>query len=134
MILAGLVNKLHHFYQTLTRAYRPALDKELFDWLMTLYPAWKRWTPEPLDVSTCLAFTELLLSGCTTAADHHYVFPPGLEDAIGTRAAAVTDMGLRATLTQGSINLSEEDGGLPPKSVLQNAEAILADSERVIAA
>ncbi len=134
VVLPGLVNTHHHFYQTLTRAYGPALDKELFDWLKTLYPVWAGLTPEMLDVATRLACAELLLSGCTTAADHHYVFPAGLEDAIGIQAAAFADMGLRATLTRGSMNLSEEEGGLPPKSVVQDADAILADSERVIAA
>lgn len=82
VVLPGLVNTHYHFYQTLTRAYGPALDKELFDWLKTLYPVWAGLTPEYLDVATRLALAELLLSGCTTAADHHYVFPGGLEEAV----------------------------------------------------
>ena len=132
VVLPGLINTHHHFYQTLTRAYGPALDKELFDWLKTLYPVWAGLTPEFLDVASRLALAELLLSGCTTAADHHYVFPDGLEDAVDIQAAAAQEMGVRVTLTRGSMNLSVEDGGLPPRSVVQDADDILADSARVI--
>ena len=132
VVLPGLINTHHHFYQTLTRAYGPALDKELFDWLKTLYPVWAGLTPEFLDVASRLALAELLLSGCTTAADHHYVFPDGLEDAVDIQAAAAQEMGVRVTLTRGSMNLSVEDGGLPPRSVVQDADVILADSARVI--
>ena len=132
VVLPGLVNTHHHFYQTLTRAHGPALDKELFDWLKALYPVWAGLTPDHLDAATRLALAELLLSGCTTAADHHYVFPPGLEHALDIQAAAARDLGVRVTLTRGSMNLSVEDGGLPPASVVQDGDAILADSERVI--
>jgi 8-oxoguanine deaminase len=132
VVLPGLINTHHHFYQNLTRAYGPALDKELFDWLKTLYPIWAGLTPEYLDVATRLALTELLLSGCTTASDHHYVFPPGLESAIEIQACAAADLGMRLTLTRGSMNLSVKDGGLPPESVVQDGDTILADSERVI--
>lgn len=132
VVLPGLINTHHHFYQTLTRAYGPALDKELFDWLKTLYPVWAGLTPEYLHVATRLALAELLLSGCTTAADHHYVFPGGLEDAVDIQADAARQMGVRVTLTRGSMNLSVEDGGLPPRSVVQDGDAILADSARVI--
>ena len=132
VVLPGLINTHHHFYQTLTRAYGPALDKELFDWLKTLYPVWAGLTPEYLDIATRLALAELLMSGCTTAADHHYVFPGGLEEAVDIQAGAARDMGVRVTLTRGSMNLSVEDGGLPPASVVQGGDAILADSARVI--
>ena len=132
VVLPGLVNTHHHFYQTLTRAHGPALGKELFDWLKVLYPVWAGLTPDHLDAATRLALAELLLSGCTTAADHHYVFPPGLEHAIDIQAAAARDLGVRVTLTRGSMNLSVRDGGLPPESVVQDGDTILADSERVI--
>ena len=132
VVLPGLINTHHHFYQTLTRAYGPALDKELFDWLKTLYPIWAGLTPEHVEVATRLALTELLLSGCTTAADHHYVFPRGLENTIEIQASAAADLGMRVTLTRGSMNLSVNDGGLPPESVVQDADTILADSERLI--
>ena len=124
VVLPGLINTHHHFYQTLTRAYGPALDKELFDWLKTLYQVWVRLTPNYLEVATRLALAELLLLGCTTAANHHYVFPGGLEDAVDIQAAAARDMGVRVTLTRGSMNLSVEDGGLPPVSVVQDGDTI----------
>src|SRR6266481_4073808 len=82
VVLPGLINTHHHFYQTLTRAVPAALDRELFPWLQALYPIWARLTPQALDLGMTLAMAELLLSGCTTTTDHHYVFPAGLEDAI----------------------------------------------------
>jgi 8-oxoguanine deaminase len=133
VVLPGLINTHHHFYQTLTRAVPAALDRELFPWLQALYPIWARLTPEALDLGMTLAMAELLLSGCTTTTDHHYVFPAGLEDAIDIEVAAARRLGLRVLLTRGSMNLSQRNGGLPPDSVVQDEDAILADSERVVA-
>jgi 8-oxoguanine deaminase len=132
VVLPGLINTHHHFYQTLTRALPAALDRELFPWLKALYPVWARLTPEALDLAATVAMAELMLSGCTTTTDHHYVFPAGLEDGIDIEIAAAQRLGLRVLLTRGSMNLSERDGGLPPDSVVQDEDAILADSERLI--
>ena len=133
VVLPGLINTHHHFYQTLTRALPAALDRTLFPWLEALYPVWARLTPAALDAAVTVAMAELLLSGCTTTTDHHYVFPPGLEDAIDIEADVAARLGLRAVLTRGSMDLSQRDGGLPPDSVVQDRDTILADSERLIA-
>ncbi|MCS7504111.1 8-oxoguanine deaminase [Pseudomonas aeruginosa] len=133
VVLPGLVNTHHHFYQTLTRAWAPVVNQPLFPWLKTLYPVWARLTPEKLALATKVALAELLLSGCTTAADHHYLFPGGLEQAIDVQAGVVEELGMRAMLTRGSMSLGEKDGGLPPQQTVQEAETILADSERLIA-
>lgn len=132
VLLPGLINTHHHFYQTLTRAWAPVANAELFPWLKTLYPVWARLTPEDLELATTAALAELLLSGCTTAADHHYLFPQGLEEAIDVQVKVVRKLGMRATLTRGSMSLGEKDGGLPPQSTVQDADVILADSERLI--
>ncbi len=133
VVLPGLVNTHHHFYQTLTRCVPAAMDRTLFGWLQALYPVWARLTPEALDSAVTVAMAELLLSGCTTTTDHHYVFPAGLEDAIAIEAAVAARLGMRAVLTRGSMDLSQRDGGLPPDSVVQDADTILADSARLIA-
>ena len=132
--MPGLINTHHHFYQTLTRAFPPALDSELFPWLQALYPVWQRLTPDALRAAAQLAFAELLLSGCTTTTDHHYVFPAGLDQAIDIEVEEARRLGIRVVLTRGSMNLSVEDGGLPPKGVVQREDRILADSERLIRA
>ncbi|WP_375411410.1 8-oxoguanine deaminase [uncultured Bradyrhizobium sp.] len=133
VVLPGLINTHHHFYQTLTRALPAALDRELFPWLQALYPVWARLTPENLELGVTVAMSELLLSGCTMTTDHHYVFPAGLEDAVDIEAAVTKRLGMRALLTRGSMNRSQRDGGLPPESVVQDEDAILTDSERVVA-
>ena len=88
-------------------------------------------TPEALELGVTVAMAELMLSGCTTTTDHHYVFPAGLEDAVDIEVAAARRLGIRVVLTRGSMNLSQRDGGLPPDSVVQDEDTILADSERV---
>jgi 8-oxoguanine deaminase len=133
VVLPGLINTHHHFYQTLTRATPAALDRTLFPWLQALYPIWARLTPGYLESAVTVAMAELLLSGCTTTTDHHYVFPAGLEDAIDLEVAAARRLGIRVVVTRGSMNLSQRDGGLPPDSVVQDEDTILADSERLIA-
>ncbi len=132
VVLPGLINTHHHFYQTLTRAVPAAMDRELFPWLQALYPVWARLTPETLELGVTVAMSELLLSGCTTTTDHHYVFPAGLEDAVDIEVGVTKRLGMRALLTRGSMNRSQRDGGLPPDSVVQDEDTILADSERVV--
>jgi 8-oxoguanine deaminase len=132
VVIPGLVNTHHHFYQTLTRAHPNAINKELFDWLKALYPLWARLTPEAHRIATRLALTELLMAGVTTTSDHHYVFPGGLDDAMDIQVEEARRVGVRMTVTRGSMNLSVKDGGLPPDSVVQDHDTILTDCERVI--
>ena len=132
VILPGLINCHHHLYQTLTRAFPPALNKKLFPWLQTLYPVWARLQPEMLFNATQLGLGELMLSGCTTVADHHYLFPEALTEAMDIQVQASAGIGGRVMLTRGSMSLGEEDGGLPPQSTVQSDETILRDCERVI--
>ena len=132
VILPGLINGHHHFYQTLTRALPQALNKPLFGWLQSLYPVWAGLEPDMLYQATRLALAELLLSGCTSAADHHYLFPEALTEAMDIQAEAAASMGMRMTMTRGSMSLGTDDGGLPPQNTVQQEDIILADSERVI--
>jgi 8-oxoguanine deaminase len=132
VVLPGLVNAHHHFYQTLSRAHPSAINKELFPWLTALYPIWARLTPEALRAAVRLALIELLMSGCTTAADHHYLYPRGLDRAVDIEVEEARALGIRMTVTRGSMNLSQKDGGLPPDSVVQDEDSILIDSERVL--
>lgn len=130
IVIPGLVNTHHHFYQTLTRAVPAAQDCNLFNWLKTLYPIWARLTPEDIYISTQTALAELAFSGCTTASDHLYLYPNGsrLDDEI----AAAREVGLRLHASRGSMSLGESQGGLPPDSLVEDEEAILRDSQRLI--
>ncbi|MGZ6389953.1 MAG: 8-oxoguanine deaminase [Ktedonobacterales bacterium] len=130
VILPGLVNTHHHFYQTLTRNIPAAQDANLFTWLRTLYPIWAGLTPEAIYVSTKTAMAELMLSGCTTTSDHTYIWPNGarLDDQI----RAAREMGMRFHASRGSMSVGESRGGLPPDSVVEGEDAILRDSLRVI--
>ncbi len=130
ILLPGLINTHHHFYQTLTRVVPGAQNVNLFNWLKTLYPIWGRMTPEDIQISTQTALAELALSGCTTASDHLYIFPNGsrLDDEIF--AARLT--GLRLHASRGSMSLGESKGGLPPDHVVENEDFILKDSQRLI--
>ena len=130
VVLPGLINTHHHFYQTLTRAVPGAQDVGLFDWLRTLYPIWARLTPEDVRISTRLALTELALSGCTTSSDHQYLFPNG--SSVDDQIEGAAGVGLRFHVARGSMSLGESDGGLPPDSVVEDDETILLDTERVI--
>jgi len=133
VLLPGLVNGHHHFYQTLTRAEPAAINAPLFPWLQALYPLWAHLTDADVEASTALALAELLRSGCTTAVDHHYVFPEQADDPIAAQAEAARALGVRVLLTRGSMSVGEDQGGLPPRSGVQDEAAILADSERLIA-
>ncbi len=130
LVLPGLVNTHHHFYQTLTRAVPGAQTGELFDWLKHLYPIWSRLTARGVYVSAQMAAAELMLSGCTTSSDHLYLFPNDctLDDEI----RAMRDIGMRFHASRGSMSVGESLGGLPPDSLVEDEAAILKDSQRVI--
>jgi len=132
VLLPGLVNTHHHFFQTLTRAVPAAQDAELFGWLRTLYPLWQRLTPEMLRVSAQVAMAELVLSGCTTASDHLYLFPNGgrLDDTVDSARA----IGLRFHACRGAMSVGESQGGLPPDALVEREDAILRDTRRAIEA
>ncbi len=130
VILPGLVNTHHHFYQTLTRNLPAAQDATLFDWLRAHYPLWAHLTPEAVYVSTQIAIAELMLSGCTTSSDHCYIWPNGARMDDQVRAA--DEMGFRFHAARGSMSVGESQGGLPPDSVVEDEADILRDSQRVI--
>jgi cytosine/adenosine deaminase-related metal-dependent hydrolase len=132
LVTPGLVNTHHHLYQNLTRAYLPATGGTLFDWLTTLYPLWAQLDEEAAHVSAWVGLAELALSGCTTSMDHLYVHPAGGGDLISAEIAAAQDLGVRFHATRGSMSRSQKDGGLPPDSVVQDIETILADSARLV--
>ncbi|MEN8242664.1 MAG: 8-oxoguanine deaminase [Chloroflexota bacterium] len=129
LVLPGLINTHHHFYQTLTRAVPAAQDANLFGWLTTLYPIWAGIGPEEIYISTQTALAELALSGCTTASDHLYIYPNGsrLDDEI----AAAREIGVRLHASRGSMSLGESKGGLPPDRVVEEEDFILEDSIRL---
>ena len=134
LVTPGLVNTHHPLDQNLTRAFAPALTGGLFDWLVTLYPLWARLDEEAAYVSAYVGLTELALGGCTTSTDHLYVHPRGAGDLIGAEIAAARDLGMRFSPTRGSMSLSVKDGGLPPDSVVQEDDEILAGSRRLVEA
>ena len=133
LVTPGLINTHHHLYQNLTRAFAPALDGDLFEWLRTLYPVWSRLDEEAAYVSAWIGLCELALGGCTTSTDHLYVHPRGAGDLISAEIAAARELGFRFHPTRGSMSLSVKDGGLPPDAVVQQDDEILADSERLVA-
>lgn len=130
VVTPGLVNTHHHLYQSLTRAVPAGQDARLFGWLKALYRIWARMTPDDIGLATRIGLAELALSGCSTCADHLYMFPNGtrLDDSV----AAAADVGLRFHATRGSMSIGESDGGLPPDALVEKESAILEDSARVI--
>jgi cytosine/adenosine deaminase-related metal-dependent hydrolase len=128
IIIPGLVNTHHHFFQTLTRCL--AQNHSLFGWLNTLYPLWCKLTPEAIYISTQVAIAELILSGCTTSSDHTYIWPNGarLDDQI----QAAQELGFRFHATRGSMSIGQSQGGLPPDHSVETDAAILKDSQRLI--
>ncbi len=130
VVLPGLVNTHHHFCQTLTRAVPAAQDANLFNWLTTLFPIWARMTPEDIYISTQIALSQLALSGCTTAADHLYIYPEGIK--LDDQIHAALEIGVRMHASRGFMNLGQSKGGLPPDNCVEDDDNILKDSLRLI--
>jgi len=130
VLMPGMVNTHHHLYQTLTRAVPAAQDANLFDWLKTLYPIWANLTGEAIYISALVGLAELLLSGCTTVADHLYIYPN--DCSIDDEIRAAQELGVRFHPTRGSMSLGESKGGLPPDRVTEDEETIIRDTVRAI--
>ena len=130
VVIPGMVNTHHHMCQSLTRAIPAVQNAELFSWLTGLYPIWAGLQPDMIYASTQTAMAELLLSGCTTSSDHLYIYPNGvkLDDCI----AAAQEIGMRFVATRGSMSVGQSKGGLPPDRVVEQEDAILKDTQRLI--
>ena len=127
LVTPGLVNTHHHLYQTLTRAR--AQEADLFTWLKALYPVWAGIDAESEYAAARAGLAELMLSGCTTAFDHHYLFPPGVEGLLEAEIQAAVELGVRIVASRGSMDLGESQGGLPPDCVVETTEGALAATE-----
>ncbi len=132
LVTPGLINTHHHLYQNLTRAYRPMTSTPLFGWLQTLYPLWASLDEEAVHLSTWVGLAELALGGATTSSDHLYLHPHHAGDLITAEIDAAREVGMRFHPTHGSMSLSVKDGGLPPDSVVDDEDDILAESERLV--
>ena len=128
----GLINTHHHLYQVFSRNLPQVQNMELFDWLKTLYEIWKNLDADVVRLSSLTGMGELMQHGCTTCFDHHYVFPQGAGDLLEAQFAAADELGIRMHASRGSMDLSVKDGGLPPDSVVQTVDEIMADSIRCI--
>ena len=128
--MPGLVNAHDHMYQWATRGYVP--DGTLFEWLRALYPVWARMEAAAVRVAARAAIAKLLLSGCTLSTDHHYVFPRGRPGIFEALVETARELGIRFHPCRGSMSLGESKGGLPPDSVVEEHDAILADTEEMI--
>src|SRR5262245_15203360 len=132
LVTPGLINTHHHIYQNLTRSYAPVVNGSLFEWLTGLYPLWAGVDEEAAYLSAWVGLAELALGGCTTSSDHLYVAPWGGGDLWSAEIDAARELGFRFHPTRGSMSVSVKDGGLPPDSVVQDDDEILADSERLV--
>lgn len=132
ILYPGLINVHHHLYQYFTRNLRKVQNYELFDWLKALYGVWKNLNEKTVLYSSAAGMAELMRYGCTTCFDHHYVFPEHAGDLLAAQFEAADVLGIRMHASRGSMDLSEKDGGLPPDSVVQSIDAVIADSENAI--
>ncbi len=134
VVTPGLVNTHHHFYSNLTRTHPDGINKPLMPWLEALYPRWAGLLdPDNYRLACRMALTELLLSGCTTASDHHAMFATGLEGAMDIQAEEAAALGMRLTLVRGSRDLGQKDGLIAPENVVETIDRILAASEDLAA-
>ncbi|MEY9930459.1 cytosine/adenosine deaminase-related metal-dependent hydrolase [Catenulispora sp. GP43] len=131
LVTPGLVNTHHHLYQWITRGL--AQDAALFGWLVELYPIWARLTEDTLGAAARGGLAWLAKTGCTTSADHHYVFPRAGGDLLGAEIEAARQIGLRFQPTRGSMDRGVSDGGLPPDEVVERLDDILVASQDAIA-
>ncbi|MBM6870041.1 amidohydrolase family protein [Pseudoflavonifractor phocaeensis] len=132
ILYPGLINTHHHLFRIFSRNLPEVQSMGLLPWLRALYGMWRHLDGESVYWSSLAGMGELLKSGCTTCLDHHYVFPAGAGDLLANQFRAAALAGMRFHAARGSMDLSEKDGALPPDSLVQSMDEILADSERLV--
>jgi cytosine/adenosine deaminase-related metal-dependent hydrolase len=130
LVTPGLVNTHHHLYQWATRGL--AQDATLFEWLTTLYPIWRGLDAEITHAAASAGLARLAVTGCTTAADHHYVFPREGGDQFHALVSAGRRVGIRLHAIRGSMDRGQSHGGLPPDNLVEETEAALIATEHAI--
>ncbi|MEU8634284.1 8-oxoguanine deaminase [Amycolatopsis sp. NPDC048633] len=130
LVTPGLINTHHHLYQWATRGM--AADHTLFEWLVALYPVWGRLDDGITHAAGTAGMARLALTGCTTVADHHYVFPRDGGDQVAALASARQRIGVRLHVVRGSMDRGESDGGLPPDNLVESTEEALTGTEAAI--
>ena len=131
LLTPGFVNTHHHLYQWATRGF--AVDDGLFTWLTTLYPVWAHLDASDVEAAARAGLARLALTGCTTTMDHHYLHPRGGGDQLAAGIDAARTVGLRFSPTRGSMDLGASAGGLPPDSVVEGVDTVLAATADAVA-
>ena len=132
LVTPGLVNTHHHLYQWATRGL--AQEATLFEWLVALYPVWAGLDDQIEHAAAGAGLAALARSGCTTVADHHYVYPRGAGDLNAALTSAAHRVGVRLQLVRGSMDYGQSRGGLPPDELVEDTDAALQGTEADIAA
>ena len=132
VVIPGLVNTHHHLCQSLTRCLPAAQNERLFKWLLALYEIWRGLDHEALKLAAKVSIAELLLHGCTTTSDHHYMVPRGSNLKFEAVLEAAEELGIRIHLCRGAMTMGQSRGGLPPDDCVEDDEAVLADCQRVL--
>ncbi|RDI64108.1 8-oxoguanine deaminase [Nocardia pseudobrasiliensis] len=130
LVTPGLVNTHHHLYQWASQGLYQ--DSTLFEWLTGLYRTWARMDAEVVYGAAGAGLAWLALTGCTTASDHHYIFPKGRGDLFDAEVRAAAEVGLRFHPCRGSMDRGQSDGGLPPDEVVEKTDEILSSTIETI--
>src|SRR5271167_3926655 len=107
VIYPGLVSTHHHLFQSILKGVRGGINLPLMSWLRAVPHAyWSEIGEEELYVAARIGLVELLLSGTTTAADHHYMFSDAYRfDPADVIFAAARDLGLRLVFCRGGATV-----------------------------
>lgn len=131
LVTPGLVNTHHHLYQWATRGL--AADAALFEWLVELYPVWARLDTEITYAAASAGLSRLVHTGCTTVADHHYIFPAHGGDQLSSIVSAARRIGVRLHAVRGSMDRGRSHGGLPPDNIVESTDQALTNTAQAIA-
>jgi cytosine/adenosine deaminase-related metal-dependent hydrolase len=135
VVYPGWVNTHHHLFQNLLKAVPAGMNVGLEQWLASVaYPRLARFTPDIFRIAVRLGMAELLLSGTTTCADHHYLYHHGQGADTGDVLFEVAEeLGMRLVLCRGgAIQSAAEHPGMRATALVpETLDQMLADIERL---
>jgi 8-oxoguanine deaminase len=135
VVYPGWVNTHHHLFQSLLKGIPAGIDFGLVPWLAAVPVAYRRHfdTEHALRIAARVGLVELLLSGCSTVADHQYHYWPGMPfDATAAVFDEAGRLGLRFVLCRGGQTQMRAltDAAAPPQVMPETLDGFLASVER----
>jgi cytosine/adenosine deaminase-related metal-dependent hydrolase len=136
VVYPGWVNTHHHLFQSMLKGVPAGINASLAEWLVEVPARYRhKIDAEALETAAQVGIAELLLSGCTTIADHHYLYYPDIPfDGARILFDVAEELGVRFALCRGGMTKPQPgfEQNIPRELRPESVGDIIGDVERLV--